>query len=48
VEKASSYFQEKTLNSIGSDITALVRKYPVQSLLFGVGVGIWLARAGKR
>ena len=48
VEKASSYFQEKTFDSIGSDITALVRKYPVQSVLIGIGVGIWLARAGKR
>jgi len=48
VEKASSYFQEKTFDSIGSDITALVRKYPVQSVLIGIGVGIWLARARKR
>ena len=48
VEKASSYVQEKTLDSIGSDIAALVRKYPVQSVLIGMGVGIWLARGGKR
>jgi len=47
VEKASSYFQEKTLDSMGSDVTALVRKYPVQSVLIGIGVGIWLARGGK-
>jgi uncharacterized protein YjbJ (UPF0337 family) len=47
VEKASSYVQEKTLDSIGSDIAALVRKYPVQSVLIGMGVGIWLARGGK-
>ncbi|HSK29046.1 MAG TPA: CsbD family protein [Candidatus Limnocylindria bacterium] len=47
VEKASSYFQEKTLDSMGSDITALVRKYPIQSVLIGIGVGIWLARGGK-
>jgi hypothetical protein len=40
--------QEKTLDSIGSDIAALVRKYPVQSVLIGMGVGIWLARGGKR
>jgi uncharacterized protein YjbJ (UPF0337 family) len=47
VEKASSYFQEKTLDSMGADVTALVRKYPIQSVLIGIGVGIWLARSGK-
>ncbi len=47
VEKASSYFQEKTLDSMGADVTALVRKYPIQSVLIGIGVGIWLARGGK-
>ena len=48
VERASSYFQEKTIDSIGSDITAIVRKYPIQSVLISLGVGIWLARGGKR
>lgn len=47
VDKASSYFQEKTLDSMGADVTALVRKYPIQSVLIGIGVGIWLARGGK-
>ncbi|HEY7219857.1 MAG TPA: CsbD family protein [Candidatus Binatia bacterium] len=47
VDTASSYFREKTFDSIGSDITAIVRKYPVQSVLIGLGVGIWLARSGK-
>ena len=31
-----------------SDIADLVRKYPVQSVLIGLGVGIWLARGSKR
>ena len=47
VERASSYFQEKTFDSIGSNSTAIVRKYPVQALLLGIGLGIWLARSGK-
>lgn len=47
VEKASSYFHDQTFEGIGSDITAIVRKYPVQSVLIGIGVGIWLARSGK-
>jgi len=48
VEKASSYFQEKSFDSIGSDVAAIVRKYPVQAVLIGIGLGIWLARSGKR
>ena len=48
MEKTSSYFQEKTVDNIGSDIAAVVRKYPVQSVLIGLGVGIWLARSIKR
>jgi len=47
VEKASSYFQEKTFDSIGSDVAAIVRKYPVQAVLLGIGLGIWLARSVK-
>jgi uncharacterized protein YjbJ (UPF0337 family) len=47
VDKATSYFHEKTLDSMGSDVTAIVRKYPVQSVLIGIGLGIWLARGGK-
>ncbi len=31
-----------------SDLTAIVRKYPIQSVLISLGVGIWLARGGKR
>ena len=46
-DKTSSYFQEKTVDSIGSDITAIVRKHPTELVLIGLGVGIWLARRGK-
>ncbi|HVO94842.1 MAG TPA: CsbD family protein [Terriglobales bacterium] len=48
VEKASSYFQENSFDSIGSDIADIVRKYPLQSVLIGIGLGIWLARSIKR
>src|SRR6187401_271180 len=36
--KASSYFQEKTFDSIGSDVAAIVRKYRVQAVLLGIGL----------
>src|SRR5262245_15312512 len=48
VEKASSYFQGKSFGNITSDIGDFVRKYPVQSLLIGICVGVWLARHSKR
>ena len=44
LESASSYLQEKKFEHLAEDVTALVRTYPVQSLLIGVGLGYWLAR----
>lgn len=44
LESASSYLQEKKFANLATDLTALIRRYPVQSLLVGVGVGYWLAR----
>ena len=44
LESASSYLREKKFDYLAKDVTALVRTYPVQSLLIGVGLGYWLAR----
>jgi hypothetical protein len=33
---------------MGRDLTDLIRRYPVQSLLIGLGVGCWLARNSER
>ena len=44
LESASSYLREKHLGHLAEDVTALVRTYPVQSLLIGVGLGYLLAR----
>lgn len=44
LESASSYLREKHLDHLAEDVTALVRAYPVQSLLIGVGLGYLLAR----
>jgi uncharacterized protein YjbJ (UPF0337 family) len=46
-DRASSYFHERTFNNMAGDLTALIKKYPVPSLLIGVGLGIWLARNTK-
>jgi uncharacterized protein YjbJ (UPF0337 family) len=45
---ASSYLQEKEFAEMGTDLTALIRRYPVQSLLVGVGLGYVLARLTTR
>ena len=44
LESASSYLREKHVGHLAEDVTALVRTYPVQSLLIGVGLGYLLAR----
>ena len=48
VESASSYLQEKKFEEMATDLTALIRQYPVQSLLVGVGLGYILARLTPR
>jgi len=48
VESASSYLQERKFEDMATDLTALIRRYPVQSLLVGVGLGYLLARLTTR
>jgi uncharacterized protein YjbJ (UPF0337 family) len=47
LESASSYLQEKGYENIATELTAVIRRYPVQSLLVGVGLGYMLARITK-
>ena len=44
LESTSSYLREKKFENLAKDVTALVRTYPVQSILVGVGLGYLLAR----
>jgi len=48
VESASSYLQERKFEDMATDLTALIRRYPVQSLLVGVGLGYLLTRLTTR
>ena len=48
LESASSYLQERRLDHLGEDFTGLIRRYPLQALLVGVGLGFWLAGHRKR
>ncbi len=47
LESASTYLKEKDYENLAADLTALVRNYPVQALLVGVGVGYLLARGTR-
>jgi len=44
LDSASSYLKEKKFDYLAKDVTALVRTYPVQSLLIGIGLAYLLAR----
>jgi uncharacterized protein YjbJ (UPF0337 family) len=48
LESASYYLQEKRFEHIGEDLSVLVRRYPIQSILIGFGLGFLLAGRGKR
>jgi uncharacterized protein YjbJ (UPF0337 family) len=43
LESASNYLQEKKFDHLGEDFRGLVRRYPVRSLLIGLGLGFLLA-----
>ena len=43
LESASHYLQEKKFDQLGEDFRGLVRRYPLQSLLVGLGLGFLLA-----
>jgi hypothetical protein len=48
LDAAGSYLQEKDFNHMAQDVTELIRRYPVQSLLVGVGIGYLFSRSSRR
>jgi uncharacterized protein YjbJ (UPF0337 family) len=48
LDVAGSYLQEKDLNHVLSDVSSMIRRYPVPSLLIGLGIGYLLARSVRR
>ena len=48
LESASHYLQEKKFDHLGEDFRGLVRRYPVRSLLIGLGLGFLLAGRKKK
>ncbi len=45
LEKAGSYFKEERVENIAADLIALLRRYPVQSVLIGIGLVYLLSRS---
>jgi len=48
LEDAGSYLQDQTFENMSRDILALVRRYPLQSLLIGLGIGYLFSRRAER
>jgi ElaB/YqjD/DUF883 family membrane-anchored ribosome-binding protein len=48
LEQGGRYLQEHGVREMADDMTNLVRRYPVQSLLVGFGVGLLLGMAFSR
>jgi uncharacterized protein YjbJ (UPF0337 family) len=48
LDVAGSYLQEKDLDHVLSDVSSIIRRYPVPALLVGLGIGYLLARSTRR
>jgi len=48
LDNAGSYLQDKALENMTQDVSELIRRYPLPSLLIGVGIGYLLSRRSER
>ncbi len=48
LETGGDYLQEQRLSGMLDDVKSLVRRFPIQSLLVGVGLGLLMSRALHR
>ena len=48
LDNAGSYLQDHTFENMARDVTGLIRRYPIQSLLIGVGIGYLFSRRSER
>jgi len=48
LDNAGSYLQDKALGNMTQDVSELIRRYPIPSLLIGIGLGYLLSRRSER
>jgi uncharacterized protein YjbJ (UPF0337 family) len=48
LDDAGAYLQDNTFDNMARDISGLVRRYPMQSLLIGLGIGYLFSQRSKR
>ena len=48
LDDAGSYLQDNTFKHMARDVTGLIRRYPIHSLLIGLGVGYLFSRRSGR
>lgn len=48
LDNAGSYLQDQTFDNMARDVTGLIRRYPIQSLLIGLGIGYLFSRRSER
>jgi len=48
LDNAGSYLQDKGLGNMTQDVSELIRRYPIPSLLIGIGFGYLLSRSSMR
>jgi ElaB/YqjD/DUF883 family membrane-anchored ribosome-binding protein len=47
LEAGGKYLEEETLGSLAHEATELIRRYPLQAVLVGIGIGFLMARATR-
>jgi hypothetical protein len=48
LDAAGSYLQTKDVDHMVEDLSGLVRRYPIPSLLIGLGIGFLIAKSTRR
>ena len=48
IDSAGHYIKDTNFTSMGKDVGAIVRRYPIQSVIVGVTLGVLVTRAFKR
>jgi hypothetical protein len=44
LETAGTYLEEKSFEGMAEDLAGVIRRYPLQSVLVGIGIGFLLSR----